>query len=174
VVVAVDEGRFGRHTWCRRRWCPRGKRPPWIVETVYEWVWVYVAVDPLTGRCWSLFLPSMQGEALQVFLDYLHLALSGLRVGVLFDNAPSHKSQQVHWPVGITPLYLPPYSPELDPVEQVFRRFRGALANTRFASQDAMEEALIQELEHLWDDPAAVQQLTAYPWWQAAFPHMIS
>jgi DDE superfamily endonuclease len=173
-VLAFDEGRFGRHTWCRRRWCPRGKRPPWIVEQVFEWIWDYVVVDPLTGRCWSLLLPSVQGEALQVFLDYLHGIFGDLRVGIVLDNAPSHRSHQVHWPEGLEPLYLPPYSPELDPTEQVFRRFRGALSNRLFASQDDLEEAVIHELERLWDDPPALQQLTAYPWWRDACSAILS
>jgi transposase len=140
------------------------------VETVYEWIWVYVAIDPLTGRCWSLLLPSMQGEALQVFLEYLHLVFGKQRVGVVLDNAPSHISGQVQWPDGIEPLYLPPYSPELDPAEQLFRRFRAMLSNQRFAHQEGLEAALIAALEVVWDDPASVRQLTAYPWWCNAFP----
>jgi transposase len=39
-VLAFDEGRFGRKAWFRRRWCPLGVRPPWIVEDRYEWTWV--------------------------------------------------------------------------------------------------------------------------------------
>jgi transposase len=145
-----------------------------MVELVFEWVWVYVAIEPMTGRCWSLLLPSVQGEALQVFLDYLHRALGRRRVGVVLDNAPSHRSGQIHWPEGIEPLYLPAYSPELDPAEQVFRRFRAALSNRLFVSQEELELALIGELERLWDDPSSVRRLTAYPWWQEAFAREIS
>lgn len=173
-MLAFDEGRFGRHTWCRRRWCPRGKRPPWIVEQVFDWIWSYVVVDPLTGRCWSLLLPSVDGEALQVFLDYLHGIFRGQRVGIVLDNAPSHRSQQVHWPDGIAPLRLPAYSPELNPAEQIFRRFRAALSNRLFADQQDLEEGVIHELEHLWDDPPAVQRLTAYPWWRDALLKILS
>ena len=173
-MVAFDEGRFGRKTWCRRRWCPLGKRPPWVVEDVYEWLWVYIAVDPLTGHCWSLLLPKVDGTWLQPFLDHLREATGTQRVGVVLDNAPSHKSGHVAWPAGIEPLYLPPYSPELDPAEQIFRRLRGHLANTVFGSQQALEEALIHEVELLWADPAAVHQLTGYPWWQDAFKDIIN
>jgi len=173
-VLAFDEGRFGRHTWCRRRWCPRGKRPPWVVEQVFEWIWTYVVVDPLTGRCWSLLLPAVDGEVLQVFLDYLGGIFAGKRVGIVLDNAPSHRSQQVQWPEGLEPLRLPSYSPELNPAEQIFRRFRAALSNQLFADQDALEEAVIQQLERLWEDRPAVQRLTAYPWWRDALPEILS
>jgi transposase len=144
------------------------------VEQVFEWIWTYVAVDPLTGRCWSLLLPAMDGESLQVFVEYLYGIFRGQRVGIVLDNAPSHRSQQVHWPDGIERLRLPTYSPELNPVEQVFRHFRAALSNRLFANQEDLEEAVIHALERLWDDPSAVQRLTAYPWWRAAFPATIS
>jgi transposase len=144
------------------------------VEQVFEWTWTDVAVDPLTGGCWSLLLPAMDGESLQIFVEYLHSIFRGQRVGIVMDNAPSHRSQHIHWPEGMTPLFLPPYSPELNTVEQVFRRFRAALSNRLFTNQEDLEEALIHELERLWADPSAVQRLTAYPWWRAAFPTTIS
>jgi transposase len=97
----------------------------------------------------------------------------GQRVGIVLDNAPSHRSHQVQWPDGLERLPLPTYSPELNPVEQVFRRFRAALSNRVFTSQEDLEEAVIHELERLWDDPPAVQRLTAYPWWREAFPDMM-
>ena len=46
----LDEGRFGLRVWLRRRWCPRGARPPWVVEDRYEWTWLYAALPTLTGR----------------------------------------------------------------------------------------------------------------------------
>jgi len=39
-LVALDEGRFGLITWLRRRWCPLGERPAWIVQDDYEWLWL--------------------------------------------------------------------------------------------------------------------------------------
>jgi hypothetical protein len=51
-LFAMDEARFGLKSWHRRRWCPRGIRPPWVVEDRYEWLWLYAAVEPrTTGRC---------------------------------------------------------------------------------------------------------------------------
>src|SRR5690349_3411028 len=37
-VFAFDEGRFGLKIWFRRRWCPKGVRPPWIIDDRYEWI----------------------------------------------------------------------------------------------------------------------------------------
>ena len=71
LVVCVDEGRFGRKPWFRRRWCLVGKRPPWVVEEKYEWLWLYAAVEPPTGASFFLLLPALNGECFELFLREL-------------------------------------------------------------------------------------------------------
>jgi transposase len=166
-VMACDEGRFGLKSWHRRRWCPHGVRPPWLVDDQYQWLWVYVAVEPSTGVCVVWFLPSLQSASLTVFLQQLRQELGDARIGLVLDNAPSHHSHYVSWPAGISPLYLPPYSPELDPVEQVFRHLRQRLSNSFFATMEELQAALTTELRALWEHPQVLIQLTNYPWWQA-------
>ena len=169
----MDEGRFGLKTWCRRRWCPRGVRPPWSIAATYEWLWVDVAIEPTTGSCVVLLLPVVSGPWLEVFLQHLRAETGSQTVRVILDNAPSHKSSQVTWPDGLTPLYLPPYSPELDPAEQIFKHLRQHLSNQVFTTLEQMEEALIKELHPFWDDPQVIVQMTNSPWWQAGIDTMI-
>lgn len=173
-MFAFDEGRFGLKTWCRRRWCPRGSRPPWVVAETYEWLWVYVASEPTQGTCHVLLLPHVDGDWLQVYLHSLRAVTGQDQIVLVMDNAPSHKSHAVVWPEGMTPCYLPPYSPELNAAEQVFRMLRRWLANRVFATLDEVQEALIEVLHTFWDDPQVVIRLTNYPWWQAAVPPAIS
>lgn len=173
-MFAFDEGRFGLKTWCRRRWCPRGSRPPWIVAEQYRWVWVYVAVEPARGTCHVLLLPHVNGNWLQLYLQSLREVTGEDELAVVMDNAPSHKNRAVEWPVGITPLYLPPYSPELNPAEQVFRMLRQWLANRIFATEEELQAALIAALHTFWDDPQVVIRLTHYPWWQSPSPSILS
>jgi transposase len=165
AAIALDEGRFGLKTWVRRRWCLRGERPPWVVSDAYEWVWVYVAVEPTTGRCVVCYLPGVDSACLASFLQAVAAAFPGQRVGVVLDNAPSHTSGAVAWPAHLVPLRLPPYSPELNPVEPVFRLLRQALANRVFADLAALEEALTEALRAYWDEPPRLQRLTGFPWW---------
>jgi transposase len=145
-VLALDEGRFGLKTWLRRRWCPRGVRPPWIVEEQYEWVWVYMAVEPMTGRSVFAFLPSVEDVSLLAFLGEVRRAFGWETIGMILDNASSHRSQHIAWPTGIQPIRLPAYSPELNPAEQVFRYLRQRLANRIFDTIEELEEALVQYL----------------------------
>jgi hypothetical protein len=73
-VFAFDEARFGLKNWHRRRWCPFGFRPPWVVQDKYEWLWLYSALEPASGESFSLYLPYLNGVCLQVFLEHLKAA----------------------------------------------------------------------------------------------------
>ena len=164
-VWAFDEARFGLKTWFRRRWCPRGSRAPWVVEDRYEWLWLYAAVEPATGASFCLYLPRLDGACLEVFLQAFRQAYPDDDIVLVLDGSGSHSNGAVTWPVGIHPLRLPPYSPELNPAERWFADLRGALANTLFESIDALMTALTQELKPYWAQPTRLAQLTGYPWW---------
>ena len=64
-VLALDEARFGLKSWHRRRWCPCGHRPPWVVQDRYEWLWLYAAVEPATGESCCLYLPYLDAGCFQ-------------------------------------------------------------------------------------------------------------
>ena len=88
----------------------------------------------------------MEGQCLEIFLQNLRQELGKGSIGVVTDNSGSHRSQEVPWPQDMHPLYLPPYSPELNPAEQVFRHLRKHLSNTIFTLLDKLQNALINEL----------------------------
>lgn len=161
---AVDEARFGLRIALRRRWCPRGVRPPWLVDDQYKWLWLYTAVEPSTGRSFFLYLPGVTKEWFALFLAELSHEVGSQRATVVLDNASSHRAH-IPWPAQLTPLPLPSYSPELNPAEQVFRVLRAKLANRVFATLEELEAALTEQLQVFWDQPARLHQLTAYPWW---------
>ncbi len=166
--MAFDEGRFGLITWLRRRWCPLGERPPWIVQDEYEWLWLYAAVEPTTGTGVFLLLPTVEGGCLEIFLQHLRRELGDGSISVVLDSSGSHRSGQMSWPKDMHPLYLPPYSPELNPAEQIFRHLRKRLSNVIFMTMDELQQALIKELEQFWEQPTVLLHLTAYPWWSKA------
>lgn len=88
------------------------------------------------------------------------------------DQAGSHLSGQVTWPEQVQPLYLPPYSPELNPVERWFEALRARLANQLFATVDALVEALTQGLQEYWAATEKLRRLTGFPWWIDAVNHI--
>lgn len=91
------------------------------------------------------------------------------RVALVLDGAGSHRAA-LPWPDGLVPVSLPPSSPELNPAEQVFRHLRAKLANRVFADLEDLEAALTEQLRALWEQPARLKRLTAYPWWLRGLP----
>jgi hypothetical protein len=165
--VASDGGRSGLKARCRRRWCPRGARPPWLVEDRYERTWLYAAVEPTAGGLSCLLPPGVDGACLEAFLARLRREAAG-RVAVVLGGAGGHRSKRVRWPEGIAPLPLPAHSPELNPAERVFGRVRARLANRPVAALAELEGAIAEALGELREGPSRVTRLTADPWWRDA------
>lgn len=102
------------------------------------------------------------------FLEHLGQRYSDYRVILVLDNAPSHTSRHIEVPENIELLPLPPYSPELNPVERWFQGFRRSLSNRIFETIKSLQAALTEVLERYWREPGLLRSLTGYPWWTHA------
>lgn len=147
-------------------------RPPWLVDDQSAWLWLYVAGEPTTGRCVGCYLPGVTKEWVARFLVEVAKEVGQHQAVVVLDQASSHRAH-ITWPAPLAPLLLPPYSPELNPAEQLFRVLRAALANRIFATLAELEDALTAPLQRFWDAPARLYQLTAYPWWRTGVDAMM-
>jgi hypothetical protein len=143
-----------------------------VCSEVYEWIWVYAAVEPATGDCYCLLMPGVDKDCLQAFLDRFARYAGGERVGLVMDNSGSHRSKLVSWPAQVAPMPLPPYSPELNPAEAIFRHLRARLSNRIFDGLPELEESITDSLREFWQAPALLTSLTGYPWWLRATDQM--
>jgi transposase len=167
-ILAFDEARFGLINWHRRRYCPRGFRPPYVVRRAYEWTYLYAALDPTSGESFCLYLPGMDGLCLEAFLERLGETYTQYHLLVVLDGAPSHTSGRIALPENVSLLRLPAYSPELNPVERWFQEFRRALSNRIFETIELLQEALTKVLEPYWQEPVRLRSLTGFSWWVEA------
>lgn len=142
------------------------------MEDRYEWLWLYAAVEPASGESFYLYLPRLDGACFETFLWELSKAYPGEQIVLVLDGAPGHRSGRVSWPEGMEALPLPPYSPELNPVERLFEELRAGLSNMVFGSVEAMMETLTGVLKPYWKTPPALARLTGYGWWLEGIPNM--
>ena len=120
VVMFFDEGRFGLQPTTGRCWAQRGTPYRIQVQPGYKFFYVYAGVSPITGDSFILFLPWVNTDIMNVYLLELSYAYRDKWVMILMDQAGWHKSQTLTVPKNIHIDYLPPYSPELNPVEKLW------------------------------------------------------
>ena len=126
-MFCQDESRLGLHLPVRRRLTGYGVKPVQGVEPLYESYWLYAAVEPTTGDAFWWELPRLDADCFALFLDKFaqHYAES-LNI-VLLDQAPAHVAQRVAVPENVILMWLPAYSPELNPVERLWEDLKGRI-----------------------------------------------
>jgi hypothetical protein len=131
-VFFFDEGRFGLKPVIGRYWARKGFRPIVRMQTGYANFYVYSAVCPTTGENISLFLPWVNTAMMNTFLEYLAESLKGRFCFLVLDCAGWHKAKDLQIPSNIKLIFLPPYSPELNPVERLWQWLKRHSLRNRF------------------------------------------
>jgi hypothetical protein len=107
------------------RWFTRGVRPPGLCDQRYTWAHLFAAVRPATGQGFALVLPEANTGTMQVFLDGFAAQLApDEHAAVLLDRAGWHGAHDLVAPGNVTLVPLPPYAPQLNPVERVWLYLR--------------------------------------------------
>ena len=168
-VMFQDEARCGRIADVRRCWAPRPMRPLCQGMLTHEYTYVFGAVDICTGELDSLILPHVNTECMQLFLDEVSSRHCDERIVMVIDGAGWHRSHALRAPANIYLLTLPPYAPELNPIEHVWDELReNFFHNQVFKSLDALEDHLTLALKTFEGDPNKLESIVSWPWFIAA------
>jgi transposase len=159
-VFSQDESRFGLLTVRRRRLTARGVQPIGQVQHVFEWFYVYGAVAPTTGERFFLELPYLNADSFQLFVDAFAEAFPDSLNLLLLDNGSAHTAQRLTLPENVRLVFLPPYCPELNPIERIWRDLKDALAWLQFPNLEAQQGYVAQLLRAY--QAATLQALTGY------------
>lgn len=164
-LMFQDESRFGRISDLRRCWCPRPIRPVSIGMVCQEYVYAYAAVSVVDGELDTLILPHINSVCMQLFLDEVAARHPDERIVMVLDGAGWHTASTLKVPKNIRLVYLPPYSPELNPVEHIWDDIREkSFGNLAFNTLDALESHLETALRNLEQEAPRVRSIVAWPW----------
>jgi transposase len=167
LLMAQDEGCFGRISQVQRCWAPPFVRPSIPVQVVREYVYVYAvyaAVAPVQGQMVSLILPEASTAMMNLFLAQVSQTFPGHFIIMQVDQAGWHRSQELAILANIRLIPQPAYSPEVNPVEHVWDELREKyFHNHIFPSLDALIEVLCQRLTDLAYDQKRLRSLTDFP-----------
>ena len=161
----ADEARFGRMNRPRPCWAPPSVRPKVAAQLIREYIYLYGAVCPKDGTCVYLIIPTSDTACFQVFLDALSRRFARQDILLVLDGAPNHRSSQLFIPKNITLLFLPPYSPELNPKENLWDEIREKIfKNYALKSMAEVHEKLEEAILYVDRNPKLVKSMTSFPY----------
>jgi transposase len=161
----ADELRLGLRGQVRRVLAPRGVKIVQRVQIEYRWRYLLVGVEPRTGHLRWHWLERLRQDQLKPVVAQWDLD------AIVWDGAGAHRGKQL----GELPtvrIYLPPYSPELNPVERILEEIRRRVEGKVYDTLDAKQAAVEAYLQALAADPERVKRLCSWDWLVTALDHL--
>ena len=161
-----DEARFGQQGTLTRVWARRGSRPRRRRQNGRESLYVLTSTCAASGAAFGLVMPELNTAVVNQFLQEFSRQLApGVRAVLLWDNAPYHVSGDLVVPANVSLIGLLPYSPELNPVENLWHYLRAHhWSNRVYADYEALLEAATEAWRQVCLDPEKIRSICAAPY----------
>lgn len=161
-----DEARFGQQGTLTRVWARRGSRPRRRRQNGRESLYVLTATCAASGAAFGLIMPELNTAVVNQFLEGFARQLApGVHAVLLWDNAPYHVSGALTVPANVSLIGLLPYSPELNPVENLWHYLRSHhWSNRVYADYDALLEAATEAWCKVCLDSEKIRSICAAPY----------
>lgn len=165
-----DEARVGQQGTLARLWARKGTRPRAPKDCRYAWAYLFGAVCPARATGAALVMPFANTETMNLHLAEIAKAITpGAHALLVLDGAGWHSANGLDVPPNITLMTLPPYSPELNPVENVWQFLRqNRLANRVFENYGAIVDACCDAWNALLKTPERIASITSREWAQVS------
>lgn len=153
-----DESRFGTHAKLGYGWFKKGVRTKVAIKLGFQNFYVYSAVEPMTGKDFSLIVSHVNTDCMNMFLAEMSKYLGDNQAIIVMDCAGWHKANDLIIPHNIELMYLPPYSPELNPVERLWQYLKSnTLKNRIYNTLDELENIICEFIINF--DQATLRQI---------------
>ena len=163
-----DEAGFGRINKPKRCWCSKKIRPSVPCHHIREYRYAYGAVEPMTGDNFFLVMPYCSTNCMNTFLEELAKQYPQDQILLVCDGAAWHKSKTLKVPANITLLGIPPYTPEMKPIEQIWKQLRSmGFKNEVFKTLNHVVDRLCDTICNLTNE--SVKSITCRQWISDAF-----
>lgn len=162
-LMFQDEAGFGRINKPKYCWCFPGIRPNVPCHHIREYRYAYGAVEPLTGESFFLILPYSNTICMNIFLENLAKRYPDDTILLVCDGAAWHRAKALVVPHNIRLLFLPPATPEMNPIEQIWKELRKrGFRNEVFHSLNDVIDRLCDTICSLSHN--VVRSITARKW----------
>lgn len=158
-------GRINKPKYCR---CPQGVRPSVPCHHIREYRYVYGAVEPLTGESCFLVMPYCNTACMNIFLEELSKQYPDDIILLCCDGAAWHKANAPSIPDNIRLFFIPPYTPEMNPIEQIWKELRKmGFRNEVFATLEKVVKRLCKTICEL--SAQIIKSITGRAWILSCF-----
>jgi DDE superfamily endonuclease len=145
-----DEARFGTHSKLGHGWFERGKRTSVKVKLGFQNFYVFSAVSMKSGQDISCIMPSVNTQTMNKFLEHMSKDLGKRQAIVVMDCAGWHRSKDLNIPKNIEIVFLPPYSPELNPAEKLWQYIKShTIKNKIYENLHELENTICEFIKKL-------------------------
>ena len=144
-----DESRFGLFTRNGKALTAKGVKPICPFHQIFKTTYLFGAFSPINGDKFMLELPYCNADTFQVFLNEFSLQKTDEFKIMVLDNGAFHKAKTLNIPENIALLFLPPYSPELNPAEKIWALLKREFTNKIHNSLDEISEFLSSTTQRL-------------------------
>ena len=162
-LMFQDEAGFGRINKPKYCWCFSGLRPTVPCHHIREYRYAYGAVEPLTGESFFLVLPYSNTVCMNLFLQKLSEEYPDDHILMVCDGAAWHKANGLEIPQNIRLFFLPPATPEMNPIEQIWKEIRKrGFRNEVFQTLEDVIDHLCNTIRSLSN--STVKSITSRDW----------
>jgi transposase len=142
-----------------KQWYQKGSKPRVHNDGLHLRQSVIGAVSPQDGEFFSLVVPYTDTQVFQIFIDKFSERLKDEKAYIVVDNASWHHAVGLNWH-NFIPLFLPPYSPELNPIERLWKVLKDRhFKNWYSRDEDILTEKLCRALLEFQSQPANIQSI---------------
>ena len=141
----------------------KGVKPLVTYQHKFKNFYLFGAFSPITGTHFTLELPKCNSDWFQLYLDEFSLQDPDEFKILFLDNGAFHKAKELDIPHNIQLVFIPPYSPELNPAEKMWRYFKDRIANEVFKTLDDLSIRLSQLIVELKNE--TIKSITSYDYY---------
>jgi transposase len=164
IIWYQDEMRGGRITDTQSCWCPPGMRPKVKTAYIRSFEYIFGCSSPQLAAFEFIRAPTMSTEHMSAFLAQISEKYPNYHHVIIVDGASSYKSKDLIIPSNITLVVLPPYSPQLNGQENMWKSARAFFKNMNFDSLEETMEAYLAASTIIANDKAKVRRVIRKSW----------
>jgi hypothetical protein len=165
-VFAQDETRLGLQPILRRRITACDVPPVATVWQRCDNFYLFGAGEPLTGDSFFLELPLLNSALVQRWWDDFARTCATSFNSLVVDNGAFHTAKTLRWPSNVAAVSFPPYSPELNPIERLWRDLKDQSADTMAKTLDDFSDTVCRLIQDY--SQATLKALTGFAYFVQA------